>query len=157
MSDQAIPTRSLRHWILAAVIMVGVLVGLGLFTFIYAQGGSYLVDDPAACANCHVMWDQYDAWNRGTHKAVATCNDCHVPHTDPISKWVVKGINGFNHSMAFTLGNFPNTIHIREFNAEVAQANCVHCHEGMVSQIHGALPGEDRPCTDCHTNPGHGR
>ena len=51
----------------------------------------------------------------------------------------------------------PNVIRIRPFNAEVAQANCIHCHEGMVSQIHGALPGEDRPCTDCHTNPGHGR
>lgn len=156
MSAQAPPTKNLRRWILAAVVMLGVLVGLGLFTFIYAQGGSYLVDDPAACANCHVMWEQYDAWNRGSHKAVATCNDCHVPHSNAVSKWFVKGLNGFNHSLAFTLGNFPNTIKIRPFNAQVAQENCVACHEIMVSQIHGALPGQERLCTDCHTNPGHG-
>jgi cytochrome c nitrite reductase small subunit len=155
MTDEAPSSRSLRRWLVAATAMIGVFVGLGLFTFIYAQGGSYLVDDPAACANCHVMWDQYDAWSRGSHKDVATCNDCHTPH-GPISKWLVKGLNGFNHSLAFTLGNFPNNIRARPLNVEVAQENCVACHEVMVSQIHGALPEQERLCTDCHVNPGHG-
>lgn len=144
-------------WVIAAVAAVGVLVGLSVFTFVYAEGGSYLSDDPNACMNCHIMRDQFDAWNRSSHKAVATCNDCHTPHTSALAKWAVKGLNGFNHSLAFTTGAFPEPIRIKELNAAVAQENCISCHDTMVSQIHGAPPGEDRSCVSCHSNPGHGR
>jgi cytochrome c nitrite reductase small subunit len=41
---------------------IGLAVGVGGYTFVYARGGSYLTDDPAACANCHVMREQYDGW-----------------------------------------------------------------------------------------------
>ena len=58
----------------------GVLLGVGIFTFGYAKGGSYLTDDPAACANCHVMQDHFDSWQKSSHKNVAVCNDCHLPH-----------------------------------------------------------------------------
>jgi cytochrome c nitrite reductase small subunit len=143
--------------VIAAVAAVGVLVGLSVFTFVYAEGGSYLSDDPNACMNCHIMREQFDAWNRSSHKAVATCNDCHTPHTSAAAKWAVKGLNGFNHSLAFTTGSFPEPIRIRELNAAVAQENCIACHATMVSQIHGAPPGEDRSCVSCHSNPGHGR
>jgi cytochrome c nitrite reductase small subunit len=34
---------------------VGVVIGLGGYTFLYARGASYLTDHPAACANCHIM------------------------------------------------------------------------------------------------------
>ena len=144
-------------WVFAAVAAVGVLVGLSVFTFVYAQGGSYLSDAPAACKNCHIMREQFDAWNRSSHTGVATCNDCHTPHTSFVAKWAVKGLNGFNHSLAFTTGAFPEPIRIKALNAAVAQANCVSCHETMVSQIHGAAPGEERSCVSCHSNPGHGR
>ena len=40
-------------------VVVGVAFGIGLYTFAYAKGWSYLSDDPAACANCHVMREQY--------------------------------------------------------------------------------------------------
>ena len=59
---------------------LGLAAGIGGYTFIYAKGGSYLVDDPAACANCHVMQEQYDGWLQSSHRAVAGCNDCHTPH-----------------------------------------------------------------------------
>jgi len=42
----------------------GVLLGLGGTTFDYAEGLSYLSTDPAACANCHIMQPQYDAWHK---------------------------------------------------------------------------------------------
>ncbi|MFW5942556.1 MAG: cytochrome c nitrite reductase small subunit, partial [Chloroflexota bacterium] len=57
-------------WLLVAGVAGGA-VGLGGFTFIYAEGASYLSDDPNACVNCHVMRDVHDAWNHGSHKAVA--------------------------------------------------------------------------------------
>src|SRR5512141_451430 len=88
-------------WIwLALAGMAGGVAGLGGFTFSYANGLSYLSNDPRACVNCHVMRDVYDGWSHGSHKAVAVCNDCHTPH-DIIGKYAVKALNGFRHSAAF--------------------------------------------------------
>ena len=81
------PRRPLQR--LLAAVLVGVLGGLGLFTFDYAEGLSYLSTDPAACANCHIMKSQYDGWQKGSHTAVATCVDCHLPH-DFVGKYVAK-------------------------------------------------------------------
>ena len=36
-------------------VIIGIAVGIGVYTFAYAKGWSYFTDDPAACANCHVM------------------------------------------------------------------------------------------------------
>jgi cytochrome c nitrite reductase small subunit len=91
--------------IVAAAALVGVAGGLGLYTFVYAKGYSYITNDPAACANCHVMNDQYDGWLKSSHRAVAVCNDCHVPH-DLVGKYKTKGENGFWHSYYFTTQSF---------------------------------------------------
>lgn len=139
----------------SALGALGMLVGLGLFTFGYARGGSYLSDDPGACMNCHVMRDQFDAWNHSSHKNVATCNDCHTPHDNAINKWFIKGLNGFNHSVAFTTGDFHEPITIRELNATVVQNNCIECHATAVSQILGSHEGEALPCVTCHADVGH--
>jgi hypothetical protein len=40
-----------------ACALIGAAMGLGLFTFWYAKGASYLGNDPETCANCHVMRD----------------------------------------------------------------------------------------------------
>ena len=47
----------MRITTLALVVscLCGMAAGLGTFTFVYAQGSSDLPNDPAACANCHVM------------------------------------------------------------------------------------------------------
>ncbi len=141
--------------ILAAAL--GTLFGLGVFTFAYAEGHSYVSDNPETCVNCHVMREQFDAWNRSSHKEVATCNDCHTPHRFP-DKWLVKALNGWNHSVAFTTGDFPNPIQIMDFNADVVQENCVHCHSMIVSQIITAPSHEgELRCVTCHGNVGHGR
>ena len=58
----------------------GLGLGVGGYTFLYAKGWSYFTNDPAACANCHVMREHYNAWIKSSHRAVATCNDCHTPH-----------------------------------------------------------------------------
>ena len=43
-------------------VAIGLAVGICAYTFAYAQGWSYLTDNAAACANCHVMREQYDGW-----------------------------------------------------------------------------------------------
>jgi cytochrome c nitrite reductase small subunit len=141
---------------LALVALVGGIAGLSAFTFRHAQGASYLYDDPAACANCHVMQDVFDSWNRSRHHAVAVCNDCHTPHTFP-EKYLVKGLNGVNHSAKFTLGGYPTNIRVTALNAAVVRANCVACHAGVVNHVATvAGPDEEPPdCVFCHGKVGH--
>ncbi|MEO5768081.1 MAG: cytochrome c nitrite reductase small subunit, partial [Polyangia bacterium] len=55
----------------AVAAMIGGVVGLGLFTFRYAEGLSYFSTEPKACANCHVMNDQYASWSKGPHHGTA--------------------------------------------------------------------------------------
>ena len=96
--------RTLQSLILE--IAIGMVVGIGVYTFLYAKGASYLTNNPAACANCHIMQEHYDGWLKSSHRAVATCNDCHTP-ANFIRKYVTKASNGFWHSFAFTTGRFP--------------------------------------------------
>lgn len=150
------PGKNISLWSIAVVIFIGMFIGLGTFTFDYAEGLAYFSDDPEACLNCHVMRPQFEGWNHSSHKNVATCNGCHTPHSFP-QKYIIKGINGWNHSLAFTTGNYPDPIRIRGFNADVVQANCVECHSTLVSQIHSSAPKEERSCIACHGNVGHGK
>jgi cytochrome c nitrite reductase small subunit len=57
----------------------GLAVGIGAYAFHYAKGASYLGNDPATCANCHVMAGHLAGWQAAPHHLVATCNDCHTP------------------------------------------------------------------------------
>lgn len=137
-----------------ALAMLGILLGLSLFTFVYAKGASYFFDDPEVCINCHIMRDQYDAWNRSTHKQVATCNGCHTPK-GLIGTYATKAINGWNHSVSFTTGNFSEPLQIRPFNREIALANCVRCHKDLTSPMLHNVQGERADCLACHGNVGH--
>lgn len=134
----------------------GLVVGLGGFTASHAKGLSYLKDDPAACVNCHVMNTQYESWQHSSHREWATCNECHMPH-NLVGKYYRKALNGWNHSVKFTSGNFPEPIMIKRRNKEVALENCVNCHQTLVNDmLVGHDPERDQVrCTDCHGNVGH--
>ena len=135
--------------------MLGLLLGIGGYTFVYARGASYLTDDPAACANCHIMREQFDGWQRSSHRSVAVCNDCHAPH-DFVGKYMTKGTNGFWHSFYFTTGGFPDPIRITPRNARVTEGACRTCHAEMVSSIDtGSHDGTRMTCVNCHRNVGH--
>jgi cytochrome c nitrite reductase small subunit len=138
-------------------VVFGLLAGLGLYTFVYARGGSYLMNDPAACANCHVMNEQYNGWLKSSHHAVAVCNDCHTPH-NLIGKYSTKALNGFWHSFAFTSGRFPDAIQITPRNHRITEAACRSCHSDMLHAIDvsGRTPEEAVSCVRCHASVGHG-
>lgn len=106
------------HYYFLLTIPVGILLGLGSFTFFYAEGLSYFSKDPKACVNCHVMNHQYDSWIASGHHHVATCNDCHLP-SEGLSKFIAKARNGWNHSLAFTLENFHHPILITPHNRAI--------------------------------------
>lgn len=140
-----------------AGILVGVTLGLGGFTFVYARGASYLTNDPAACANCHVMRDHYTAWTRASHRAVAVCNDCHTP-PELVPKYVTKARNGFWHSFYFTTGRYPDPLRITPRNHAVTERACRNCHAELTASIDPAsshAPGSGLTCTTCHNDAGH--
>ncbi len=145
--------RALRGIVLG--VAFGAAAGIGGFTFIYAKGYSYLTNDPGACANCHVMQEQFGGWVKSSHRSVATCNDCHTPH-DTLGKYYTKARNGFWHSFYFTTGGFPEPIRITEYKHKVTERACRSCHEPVVQAIEGehARAGE-LSCTRCHSNVGH--
>jgi cytochrome c nitrite reductase small subunit len=139
----------------ALAVGLGVLGGIGAFTFGYAKGFSYLSNDPRTCTNCHVMQGHYESWLKSSHQNVAVCNDCHLPH-DFVGKYWVKADNGLFHSLAFTLDNYPEPIRIKARNRAVTQNACIDCHADFV---HHMLPREEGGdmllCIQCHSDAGH--
>ncbi len=138
-------------------IAVGVLTGVGTYTFLYAEGLSYLSSDPRACANCHIMQAQFDSWQKASHHTVATCSDCHLPHGF-VRKYLAKAENGWHHSKAFTVQNFHEPIMIKGPNARVLQENCLACHEELVHELVVGINGtvDEVQCVHCHAAVGHG-
>jgi len=146
------PTGSLLSWpTLLVAAALGAVIGVGGYAFVYAKGTSYLGNDPRTCANCHVMQGHYDGWQQSSHHGVATCNDCHTP-SGPIAKYVVKATNGYHHSMAFTLGGYPENIRARPESSAVVEGQCRHCHADMVASM---THGGDVSCVRCHASVGH--
>lgn len=147
--------RVLRHWPKLVAVYFGVAAGVGLYTFVYAKGHSYLTNDPRACVNCHVMRDQYDGWVKAPHRAVASCNDCHTPDHF-VGKYATKARNGFWHSYYFTTQTFKEPIEITPAARRIALDNCRRCHEPVVDAVDGSHRGPERlDCLRCHQGVGH--
>jgi cytochrome c nitrite reductase small subunit len=174
-------SRSFALTTLLLATLIGLAAGTAGFTFVYAKGASYLTDDPRACANCHVMQEQYSGWVKASHHNVAVCNDCHTP-PGLVPKYLNKALNGWSHSVAFTTGDFHEPIHIKQRNREVTERACRGCHGDITATIeagrtvqaaadakgdsrqvmgvvHGNLhvpPGDGQlSCIRCHRNVGH--
>ena len=138
-------------------VAIGLAVGLGAYTFVYAKGYSYLTNNPAACANCHVMASYYAAWMKGPHRSAAVCNDCHTPH-NLAGKYATKASNGFWHSFYFTSGRFPDNLEIKQRNLDIAEAACRHCHSEITQAIEAHAAGQkaaEIKCLRCHADVGH--
>lgn len=139
----------------AFALMLGMLAGVGTFTFGYGKGASYLSNNPQTCVNCHVMQDHMDSWQQSSHHHVAVCNDCHLPH-DAIGKWVTKADNGVFHSLVFTMGGYDDPIQIKPRNRRVTQSTCVDCHKDFVHNLLPVSNGADmQNCVHCHADVGH--
>ena len=136
---------------------LGMLLGLGSFTFDYGEGLSYFSTNPVACANCHVMHDQYDSWTKGGHHQAAVCVDCHLPHSF-IPKYLAKAENGYWHSKGFTFMDFHDPIMIKPKNAQILQDSCIRCHGDFVHDlVAGSTTAKDAvSCVHCHRGVGHG-
>ena len=145
-----------RKLLLALACAVGVALGVGSFTFRYAKGLSYFSREPSACANCHIMQTQYDAWQKASHHTAAVCIDCHLPH-DFVPKYLAKAENGYRHSKEFTAGTFAEPIRVQARGMEILQENCVRCHQDLLAELNMAARSHDSAdCVRCHSTVGHG-
>ncbi|MDA8142242.1 MAG: cytochrome c nitrite reductase small subunit [Desulfobacteraceae bacterium] len=138
-------------------VLIGVFLGVGIYTFQYAEGFSYASSDPRVCVNCHIMRPQFDSWQKSSHHKAATCVECHLPH-DLIGKYVAKADNGRRHSAAFTFQDFHEPITITQKDSRILMDNCVRCHEGVLQGLvmMQGNKANGANCTHCHAGVGHG-
>ncbi len=161
MIRQLLPT---QKWKWPVIFITSIMIGLILFLFYVSKAHSYLSDNPKTCTNCHIMAPQYATWNHSSHREVAHCNDCHVPHNNVFNKYYFKAKDGMRHATIFTLRAEPQVIQIREEGASVVQNNCIRCHSKLLTDPKLADNVEahrahrtDRRCWECHREVPHGR
>lgn len=152
------------NWRIPVTILNGILVGLFLYILNISNAVSYLSDEPETCINCHVMNPQYATWNHSSHREVANCNDCHVPHNNVLNKYYFKAKDGLRHATVFTMRGEPQVIYIKEEGKHVVQQNCIRCHSQLVTDNAGIARFDqsrhfraERSCVECHRETPHGR
>jgi len=153
-----------KPWQPVVMVLLGAIIGLGIYIIKVANVASYMTDDPRACINCHVMTPQYITWNHSSHREVATCNDCHVPQDNVFKQYAFKAKDGLYHATIYTLRTEPQAIMMHEAGQQAVQSNCIRCHMDQVTDaktkswtathMSNRL---DRTCWECHRQTPHGR
>lgn len=153
-----------RQWQIPVIILLGVIVGTAAFIFRTSRAHSYLSDRPETCMNCHIMAPQYATWNHSSHREVAVCTDCHVPHDNFFRKYYFKAMDGMRHATIFTLRAEPQVIFIKKAGVNVVHENCIRCHNELLKDAKLVSLVQDlghhrtdRLCWDCHREVPHGR
>lgn len=151
------------NWRLPAIILSGSIVGILILLVYSSRAHSYLSDDPETCINCHVMYPQYATWMHSSHRAAATCNDCHVPHDNVFRTYYFKAMDGLRHATIFTARAEPQVIQIKQAGINVVQENCIRCHRNLIDMVNIVrVTGENYKegagfrCWDCHRETPHG-
>ena len=153
-----------QKWRFPVLLVSGIFLGIFLFMLYVSKAYSYLSDNPKTCTNCHIMAPQYATWTHSSHREVAICNDCHVPHNNFLNKYYFKAKDGLRHATIFTLRMEPQVIFIREAGDKVVQDNCKRCHSKLLidPRFSASIAGHeehrtDRKCWECHREVPHGR
>ncbi len=105
------------------------------------------------CASCHVMAPQYEDWFYTGKHTLIRCVDCHLPNDSFARHYFWKGMDGMKDVVYFYTGLVPEMIHSTAHAKKTIQANCVRCHEEMVSRITTGTMN----CWDCHRKLYHNR
>lgn len=152
------------YWLFYVNLLIAFFVGIFVYALYVSNAVSYLSDDPETCVNCHVMRSEYATWQHSSHREVAVCNDCHVPHNNVLNKYFFKAKDGLRHATMFTLRMEPQVIKMHEAGQEVVQKNCQGCHQKINQEVgllnvtlEDKLHGEGKLCWDCHREVPHGR
>ena len=152
------------YWLFYVNILIAFFVGIFIYTLYVSNAVSYLSDDPKTCINCHVMRSEFATWQHSSHREVAVCNDCHVPHDNVFNKYFFKAKDGLRHATMFTFRMEPQVIKMHAAGQAVVLKNCQNCHEninrevGLLSiTLEDKMHGDGKLCWDCHREVPHGR
>ena len=159
----------LKRWQKVLLLcLAGIFVGGGCLFLYMLRFTTYLGDSPSACVNCHIMQPYYATWHHSSHGrgegAVATCNDCHVPHENVARKYAFKGLDGMKHTGAFLTFSEPQVPAAKDPSAQVIMNNCIRCHTELTTEMVNlgkmdfkmTQDGEGKACWDCHRDVPHG-
>ncbi len=152
------------NWIIFVNVLIAVFIGIAGYTVYVSNAVSYLSDDPQTCVNCHVMRPEFATWQHSSHREVAVCNDCHVPHNNVFNKYYFKAKDGLRHATMFTLRMEPQVIKMHEAGQAVVQENCKACHQKVNQDVavrnitlQDKMHDNGKLCWDCHREVPHGR
>ena len=159
--DRLLPT---RKWKITAILLLGVIVGLGALTVYESRMHSYMSDDPATCVNCHIMGPFYATWQHSSHGRITVCNDCHVPHDNVFREYYFHAKDGMRHSAVFTLRGEPQAFQAIEESQQVIMENCIRCHTQLNTEFVKTgtqsfdmiKKNKGKACWDCHRDVPHG-
>ncbi len=151
-------------WKVPVISLLGIFAGFVLYIIYISKAPSYLSDNPETCVNCHIMAPQYATWNHSSHREIAHCNDCHVPHNNVVNKYYFKAKDGLRHAAIFTLRSEPQVTRIKNASSRVIQQNCIRCHISLIEDFRMQVYDDQfndtrkgRSCSDCHRETPHGR
>ncbi len=156
-------------------VLVSFILG-GLAAIALSLATVHMVEETggdAFCGVCHEMDVFCETWQEGSHGTakmgveVATCVDCHLPHTGTISYLVAKARTGMHDTIAHIRGYEPDWVeNLEHREAYVYESGCRKCHKELVApgislkafNAHrDVITGETtKTCIACHSEVGHG-
>ncbi|MBB5174795.1 cytochrome c3 family protein [Texcoconibacillus texcoconensis] len=150
----------MKNWIKSLdrrLLLVGLIgVFIGISGFAATSQTLKATDSPEFCSSCHVMDTAYETFMDSSH-ATLSCNDCHAPNDNVVSKLTFKAKAGLSHMYMNTIGSddIPDVIQANEASQEVIESNCIRCHEPSLENVvyHDVKEGG---CISCHGDIPHG-
>lgn len=135
-------------------LLAGVFIGIAFFAG--TSKALEVTDSADFCSSCHIMDEAHATFLQSNH-ATLSCNDCHIPHDNIVSKYFFKAKAGLGHMYYNTLGQdkIPDVLHATEASQEVINDNCLRCHGPTLDNIeyHDVYDGN---CLSCHRSLVHG-
>jgi len=144
----------MKKWVKVGLI----LLGLALLSILALklEPVSEALDGPDFCGMCHVMDEMVEGYLHSSHREVASCNDCHIPH-DYVRGSFYKAYTGTRDIVEVLLGISPEVIRITAYGKKVVQENCLSCHGDLLRMVGNTQEGGAKYCMDCHRYTPHGR
>lgn len=131
--------------------IIGIFGGLILLGFISSFFVVRMTEPPAFCARCHVMKPMYNSFIKSTHAGLS-CNDCHTPQDNYVTKVLYKGMAGTWDAYVYFTGQSPQVFETKPRSKKIIKRNCIRCHKQVVAQINT----EPKECFGCHRYLPHG-
>lgn len=136
------------------VLLVLTLLGLLSILSVKLPPLNHLLDGPQFCGSCHFMKPWVDTWYHSSHREVASCGDCHIPH-DLVQGAFYKAYTGSRDALETITGQIPESFLISDHGSKVVHKNCLSCHSDLLRIVGDTRKDNGMYCFKCHQNTPH--